>query len=347
MKKYFFLILFLLLAYFVLNTLYDAGSFKTIENHTDLKNISVFTGIAGPEDFDIDPDSGWLFISNTDRWNLAKGNKTTDGISLWKLNENTTPHMLTTTFHEEFHPHGISYLKKGSENYLFVINHHKTGSSVELFRFKNDTLFHLVTYENNSMCCPNDLVAVDTDKFYVSNDHGNKKGIMRKLEDYLRLPKSSVLYFNGEVFSKVIDHLNYANGLMVSPDGKTLYLTETTSGKISVFDRDINSGALKLRFEKHLKTGLDNITMDANGDLWVAAHPKLFDFVGHAKNAEHLSPSQVFKMRPIGKDNLSVTEVYLNNGEQLSGSSVALYYKGEVYIGVVFDNKLLKGDMLN
>ena len=344
MKKYIFLVVLIALVYLVVNTLYDAGSFKTIENHSDLKNISIYTGIAGPEDFDVDPDSGWLFISNTDRWNVAKGNKTNDGISLWKLNQEAAPYLLTTTFKGEFHPHGISYLKKGKTNYLFVINHNKNGSSVELFRFKNDTLFHLVTFKDELMCCPNDLVAVDVDKFYVSNDHANKKGFKRKMEDYLRQAKSYLLYFDGKSFSKVYDKLKYANGVMVSQDGKTLYLTETIGSKISVLDRDIKTGKLQLRFTKNLKTGLDNITMDANGDLWVAAHPKLFDFVGHVKDSEHLSPSQVLKISPNGTDDLEVSEVYLNDGSQISGSSVALHYKGKVYVGVVFESKLLIGE---
>lgn len=333
-----------ILVYFVLITLYDAGSFKTIENHSDLKNISIYKAIPGPEDFEMDVENGWMFISATDRRNLAKGKNTNDGIYLLDLKKDTVPYMLTTTYKGDFYPHGISFLKKENTDYLFVINHNKDGSSVELFRFKNDTLFHLVTYKDELMCCPNDLVAVDTDKFYVSNDHANKKGIMRTLEDYLRLPKSYLLYYNGKVFSKAYDGLNYANGVIVSPDGKTLYLTETISGEISVYNRDIITGDLLLRFNKDLKTGLDNITMDSNGDLWIAAHPKLFDFVGHIKSAENYSPSQVLKLSTNGDDDFLVTEVYLNDGEQLSGSSVALHYKGKVYVGVVFDSKLLIGD---
>ena len=344
MKKYIILIILLAFTYFVLITLYDAGSFKSIENHSDLTNISVYTGITGPEDFDIDAENGRMFISATDRRNLANGKQINDGIYLLDLKKDAVPYRLETTYTDDFHPHGISYFKKGNADYLFAINHKKEGSSVELFRYNNDTLFHLVTFKDELMCCPNDLVAVDTDKFYVSNDHANKKGIMRTFEDYLRLPKSYLLYFDGTAFSKVYDGLNYANGVIVSPNGKTLYLTETISGKISVLDRDIKTGGLQLRFSKSLKSGLDNITMDAKGDLWVAAHPKLFDFVGHIKDPNNYSSSQVFKLSPTGNDDFKVTEIYLNDGSQISGSSVVLHYKGKVYIGVVFDNRLLIGD---
>ena len=344
MKKYIVILVLLVLVYFVVNTMIQAGVFKTIENHSDLTNTKIYNNMAGPEDLDIDKENGLLFISQTDRWKLRNGEQTNDGIYLLNLNKDTVPYKLHTTFAGEFHPHGITFLKKDESNYLFVINHNQNGSSVELFRFSNDTLFHLVSFKDDMMCCPNDLVAVDIDQFYVTNDHGYKEGIMRTLEDYLRLPKSYLLYFDGQSFSKVYEGLNYANGVNVSPSGKNVYVTETTGRKISVLDRDISTGELKLRFTKDLETGLDNITIDSDGNLWIATHPKLFDFVGHSKDPDKKSPSQVLKLSPKGDDDFTVTEVYLDNGEELSGTSTALYYNDQVFIGVVFENNLLRGD---
>ena len=322
----------------------EAGVFKTIENHSDLKNTQIYDNMPGPEDLDIDEENGLLFISSTDRWKLRNGEQTNDGIYLLNLNKDTVPYQLHTTFTGEFHPHGISFLKKDGSDYLFVINHNQEGSSVELFRFSNDTLFHLVSFKADMMCCPNDLVAIDIDQFYVTNYHGYKDGMMRTLEDYLRLPKSYLLYFDGQRFSKVYEGLNYANGVNVSPNGKDVYVTETTGRKISVLERDLSTGKLQLRFTQDLKTGLDNITVDSDGNLWIAAHPKLFDFVGHSKDPEKISPSQVLKLSPNGENDFTVTEVYLNDGDELSGTSTALYYNNQVYVGVVFENKLLKGD---
>jgi len=120
-------------------------------------------------------------------------------------------------------------------------------------------------------------------------------------------------------------------------------VTETTGRRLSVLDRDITSGQLQLRFAKDLETGLDNITIDSEGNLWIASHPKLLDFVAHAKNTGELSPSQVLKLTAQGENDFEVTEVYLNAGEEISGSSTALHYDGKVYISVVFENKLLVG----
>jgi len=344
MKKYVLIFVLFALVYFVLDTLVDAGFFKTVEDHSELKNTQLYDNIPGPEDLDIDVENGLLFISSTDRWNYQNGEQTDDGIYLLNLAEDTIPYKLYSTYANDFHPHGISFFRQGGSDYLFVVNHNQYGSSVELFRFLNDTLFHLVSFENELMCCPNDIVAVDTDQFYVTNDHGYKDGIMKTLEDYLRLPKSYLLYFDGKTYLKVYEGLNYANGVNISPIGETVYLTETTGRKISVLDRNISTGELQLRFTKNLETGLDNITIDSDGNLWIAAHPKLFDFVGHSKDPEKKSPSQVLKLSPKGDNDFTVTEVYLKNGEELSGSSTALFYNNQVFIGVVYDNTLLRGD---
>mgnify|MGYP000167817978 CR=1 FL=1 len=78
----------------------------------------------------------------------------------------------------EFHPHGISLLRKDTTLYVFAVNHNNAGDFVESFMFNNGTLEHLVSYSSPAMCCPNDLIATDIDTFYVTNDHGTTKGFM-------------------------------------------------------------------------------------------------------------------------------------------------------------------------
>jgi len=341
MKKYIALIIFVAVTAFVVNTLNHAGSFKTLEPHSSLTDISIYTNMAGPEDMVINRASGLLFISSSDRWNTDPSQ---DGVYLLDLNIDSQPVKLATTYTGELHPHGMSFLSIDGRDYLFVVNHNQAGSYVELFEFKENMLFHLRSFENEEMCCPNDVVAVDLDSFYVSNDHGAKEGLARTLEDYLRLSNAYVLYFDGETYSKAYENLVYANGINISTDGKTLYVTETTGRRLSVLDRDMASGQLQLRFAKDLETGLDNITIDSAGNLWIAAHPKLLDFVAHAKNTGDLSPSQVLKLTPKGENDFKVTEVYLNAGEEISGSSTALFHDNKIYIGVVFENKLLVGN---
>jgi arylesterase/paraoxonase len=336
-----------LIIFMVLNILYQAGVFSTLKVHSELRNISLFYNVAGPEDLEIDKEKGYIFISSTDRWNHATDVSAVtvneDGVYLLEVGSEAEPFRLPTTYNGEFHPHGMSFFKKDGIDYLFVINHNSSGNFVELFEFANFELKHLKSFESTQMCCPNDLVAVDVDKFYVTNDHGVKQGLMRVLEDYLRIANSYVLFFDGEKYTKVYEDLNYANGINLSPDKNKIYLTETTGRKLSVLDRDTTTGKLTLDFDLNLSTGLDNITVDEKGNLWIASHPKLLDFIAHSKNNGKVSPSQVLKLTPIGDTGFEVEEVYLNNGAEISASSTALYYQGEVFIGAVFENKILRG----
>ena len=328
--------------YLILNTLNVAGSFKSIEPLEKGTTAIIYTGVPGPEDMDIDAASGQLFISSTDRWKVLRGLPSDDGIYILALDSTQQPRKLKTTYSGEFHPHGISLIHSSQGTQLYVVNHNPSGNFVEIFNFKNDTLFHLRSIADPSMCCPNDVVAVAPNKFYVTNDHGTPKGFKRTLEDYLQLPFGSLLYYNGTAFTTACSGLRYANGVNVSNDGAKLYVSTTTGRNLLTFDRDAPTGKITMTNKMSLKTGLDNIDVDADGNLWIAAHPKLFAFVGHAKDSSKLSPSQVLKLEPQKDGSYKTEELLMDDGSQLSGSSIAVRYRDELFVGGVFQRKILR-----
>jgi arylesterase/paraoxonase len=123
-------------------------------------------------------------------------------------------------------------------------------------------------------------------------------------------------------------------------------VTHTTGRELLTFSRNKETGELKLLNKLNLQSGLDNIHVDDEDNLWIASHPKMLKFIGHAKDSINKSPSQVFKLTPAtGGTNYTVEEAYLNEGEQLSGSSVAVDYKSDLFVGVVFDNKVLRATL--
>lgn len=341
-KKWILLAVAAILIFLVIKTLYVAGSFKTIHPHMAGSLLDEFQGIPGPEDMDLDDSTGLLFISSSDRWKIQSGLPSEDGIYLLHPDSAGQPRKLATTFTGDFHPHGISFLRANGQSFLFVVNHNAAGNYIEVFGYKSDTLFHQSSIKGNSMCCPNDVVAVAPDQFYVTNDHGYKGGIMRFLEEYLQLPFSSLLYYDGAAFSTVFDGLLYANGVNVSNDKTKLYLATTTGRTLFTFNRNTTSGQLSLAGKLNLKTGIDNIDVDAEGNLWIAGHPKLLAFVGHAKDSAKLSPSQVLKLTPAANDTYQVEEVMMDDGKLLSASSIALQYKNGLVVGGVFQPRILR-----
>ncbi len=319
----------------------DAGQFKTITPHF-AGQCQVIKGVTGAEDISFLPNGKYAIISGYDRRSNQSDNSAESGIYLYNLdNKNLTKISPdSNTENKQFKPHGISLYHFNGRTRLFVINHANQQHVVDIFDLIDNKLHLYKTIEGPELISPNDLVAVGPEQFYASNDHHYKKGFKRTLEDYLRLPLSNVVFFDGEKFSEAVGDIQYANGINVSHDGQLLYLNSITSGDVHIYNRNLENNALNLQQIIHTGTGVDNIELDEKGNLWIGAHPQLLKFVGHAKDKNKLAPSQVIKISPVG-DRYKTEEVYLNLGEQLSASSVAAVSGKRMLIGAVFDDHFL------
>ncbi|MBW1779666.1 MAG: strictosidine synthase family protein [Deltaproteobacteria bacterium] len=337
------LILLIIIGGFILKTLRDAGEFKTIvPNKMDA--CHVITGVQSSEDITIHPQTGMAFISSDDRRPSFDGMRGKQGAVFgFDLSaKDPTLVNLTRDLALEFHPHGIGLLVgKGGVDSLFVVNHRSDGHFVEIFDIADGKLIHRTSVSGELMHSPNDVIPVGPNAFYVTNDHGNTTRFGRTLEDYLQLARSYVLYYDGDRFRKVAGELAYANGINISHDGKTVYVAATVGGNIYLYHRDAESGSLTLRQVIDLGTGVDNIELDSRGDLWVGAHPRLLTFVQYAKDPNTRSPSQVLLIRLGEAGQHRVEEIYVDEGEPLSGSSVAACFNNTLLVGSVFDDRFL------
>ena len=196
--------------FFVLQTLYRAGQFRQVNNDLKGSVLKTYTSMPGPEDMQADHWTGKLYISSCER---RTNNKTDNGIYLLDITSAREPVKMQTTLDGEFNPHGLSLFRKDSLLYLFVINHTEKGDKVERFKVTGEILEHENSLSSELMCCPNDLVAISPDKFYVTNDHGSKSGFSRLMEDYLRIPRASILYYDGLDFEVVESMAGYRDAL--------------------------------------------------------------------------------------------------------------------------------------
>lgn len=324
----------LLFAAFLIKTYRDAGQFKNIEPHFSGTKTFI-PGIIGAEDITIDFKNQIAFISADDRFATLHGSAGEGGIYALTLDQ---PASKPVMFISNIHPHGISFYPSPQGYYLYAVNHDKGKHSIHLYH----GLDFVHSYEDSVfIISPNDVVAVDENRFYFTNDHGSHSNIGKKLEDYLQLKKSNVIYFDGEKYSVAADGIAYANGINISRDGKEVYVASTIAGSVQVYNRDVASGRLTLKDEIFLKTGTDNIELDEQGNLWVACHPQLLTFVQHANDTSKLSPSQVFKLTKHAQGKFEAEEVFLSKGDDLSGSSVAAVAGNTMLIGSVLDEGIL------
>ncbi len=343
------LLLLLFLGIYVTNTLYQSGYFKTIKNHFE-GNTQLIKGLVGTEDITIDQNTGFAFLSSDDRWAFRLRKETPKG-AIYGLNlTDSVPKLLNLTANfpiEDFHPHGISlYSSPSGSKTLFVINHRKSGNYVEIFNYKNDSLIHQESITNKLLVSPNDIVGVGERIFYFTNDHDEKFSAWRNIKDILKVGMGNVCYFDGLNMSKTtIENIKYANGINVSLDGKTLFLASTSSNKVLVYERNVSTGELVKFDEIDTKTGVDNIELGTEGNLYIGCHPQALKFLVHAKDSKSISPSEIIKIKYRGKGDYDQKSIYINDGSEISASSVGAVYKGKLLIGPVFQEGIVLGKM--
>ena len=328
--------------YFGFDTLLQAGFFKSITNQFNGSEIGRYAGIAGPEDLEWDRANNVIYISSTDRRALRTGGQAESGIYFLRTDSpEAEPVLMKTDLQGEFYPHGISFFRQNEKSYLYVVNHPTSNSTVELFEIIGPFLSHKETYKGSLLSSPNDVAGDEIGKFYVTNDHGNTSERGKMIEDYLRMPYSYLLYYDGTQFKKAHKGMVYANGVQLSNDGTKIFTSHTIGHEVFVLDRKKANGMLILKHTIDFGTGLDNIDVDENDVVWVAAHPKLLDFVSHAKDETSWSPSQFFRMDLVDKK-YKIKKIYENDGSQISGSSVVVVKNDTAFVGTVFDKMILK-----
>jgi arylesterase / paraoxonase len=304
-------------------------------------------GVVGAEDIAVDREDKLLFVSASDRRATAAKPSTTDGIYTLSLASPGAGFVKLAGAPRTFHPHGIGLFRAADGSLtLMAVNHVSlTQHAVDIFAVKiangRAAMSQTGDIQSDKLNSPNDVLAVGPEQFYVTNDHGSRSDLGKTLENYLLLPRANVLYFDGTVFREVASGLVFANGIAASPDGAHVYVSESTARRVETFGRDAFTGALSLQNTVDMPSGPDNIDVDPQGTLWVAAHPKLFALLAYGADPTKPSPSQVFELPVAGGVPGPVQPVYANAGAEIGASSVGVAVGHDLFIGSIFDPKIL------
>lgn len=320
----------------VVSTVVAAGAFRSISTHglTDCRRLE----LTGSEDVVLDAATGRVFISSQDFRHL---DSSPGDIFLYDPSTGAVPLRLPRTGPAVFHPHGMALFRDASGATLFVVNH-PTPTSGQVERFEVRDGPSLVHLESVTLPFPslNEVAAVGPRQFYVTIDAGTKGGTVgRVAETFLRLPLAGVGYFDGRDARWVVEGLRYANGLAV--DGDLVFVSETTGRALHSYRRSAD-GALTRLASASDASGLDNLSFDETGDVWVGAHPNMLAFLSHAKDPANRSPSQVLRARVDRSTGaLTLVDAAMDDGVLVSGSSVAQpIANGRIVIGSVFEHAL-------
>lgn len=321
------------------------GLFKTLKPYF-AGTCTTVPLAASAEDIRIDHDRGVAYLSYLDRRAVAEGKARTGTVALLDLNvADPRPRPALATEPAGFRPHGLSlYVPEQGPRRLFVISHPDGGAhAVEIFEESATGAFAPVeTIRDPLLVSPNAIVAVGPREFYVANDSGASNRFERLQERLFRRGLSTVTHFDAKRMRVVAEGLQSAGGIAVSNHGLWVYVSETDGNRLRIFDRDSATGALEPRNIVELGSAPDNLNIDTDGTLWIAAHPRLLALRRHRRDATKPAPTAVYRLRTsvVEKED-RVTIPYLDRGNGISAGSVVAVHDRRMLIGSLTEHKAL------
>ena len=339
-KKRIFIATAILLLLFVANIFISTGFFRPIENKFDGELIQKIN-IEGAEDITISKKDSFAIMSSTIRNKIPSTIQESGGLYFIDLKADSyNPILLTQGFKKPFAPHGISIFQKENLTTIAAINHTDKGEFIEIFTLVDKQLTHQKTLKNEQIFSPNDIVLLDENRFYFTNDHKYKNGIQRLSEDYLGLSISNVIYFDGKNYTEVASGIAYANGINLDAKRNLVFVASPRKFLIKVYQKN-EDNTLTFIEDIDCKTGVDNIEFDENNDLWIGAHPNLLHFASYAKGDKKTSPSEIIKIKYTKKNDYKIEQIYMDDGSKMSASTVAAPLGNIILAGSVMDSHFI------
>lgn len=321
----------------------------------------------GVEDIAPDHGRGVLYLSADDRRGALAGESVQGKILVVTPPVSIPDPLLILDEVDEpislgFHPHGIDFIEERGRGYLWVVNHRRgirgTGligldegpnQSIELYEVDSldrpTTLRRKKVFSHSTLTSPNDIVALSTSEFYVSIDHASTGGLGKLFEVISRRSWGGVLHYRDGQWEQVNQSTSFANGIELSADHKFLFLASANGDGLQVFKRS-PSGSLAWLAGYPLSRSIDNLIWDAENDrLWMASHPRPFRFLLHAVTPYFASPSEGISAAfdPVTGE-LTEWRTEVGEGLPISGSSVIVPLKDQIWVGSVFEEFILRCD---
>ncbi len=332
-------------AVFFARTVWDSAGENRVVVSQFSGVCSKLIGFPGAEDIILDTEQHTAYAVGGDRRSFRSGGP--GRAKIWAIPfdnpEAATRADLSPPNPETFRSFGMDlHIDDTGVRRLLVANR-GSRHSVEIFREdKNGTLVHERSLVAPLLKNPNDLVAIGPDAALVTLDKEADAGTLKELLDgAMRRRTGKVLYIDANESRLVADNLMMANGITLSADGDKLYVGELVGQSIAIFDRDMETNTLAFNRAVAVGTGVDNLSLGADGKVYAAGHPKLLSLaIGYQNSEDQLSPSEVVAIDPLTD---SVERIYINDGSEHAGSSVAVVDSatGRMLIGSAFGPHIL------
>lgn len=171
-----------------------------------------------------------------------------------------------TTFAELEHgPMGIGFLGDGSALIVSMEDH-------RLLRYAGGAPTTYADLADIVRGRPNDLVVDGRGRVFVSDTGGDRQPDGTIFANPVRRSTIAVV-MPGEAPRVVATELDLSNGMVVTPDGRTLIVSETLGERVTAFTITDDGSLVDQRVFASLPGEVPNgLCLDAEGAVWVASH---------------------------------------------------------------------------
>ncbi len=319
-----------------------------IPREKHLTNVIIWKGIPGPEDMEVSYGQGLIFISSVERRGDSPKTGALYYIDLRLPLAQQAPVRLDIDYPRMFHPHGMSLREMGDQLEIYVISHREDGRErIEIFQARRIKDRVEVFYKDGitfkGPYNPNDLRVLPDGRFLLSHD--SKKGRNEYFDIMINARKAPLSYFDGLHFIHLRHRTVMGNGIVSTTEGSRtiIYRADTIQKFVDKLELYSDVSGPALRFIKRIKlpSSPDNLSLDPQGNIYVACHYSFGKFIRHIKDPAQDAPSQVFKIDTNDK----VSLVYADDGSEYDAASVAVPVGKYLYLGQIFDDRILVGEM--
>ncbi len=320
-------------------------------------NVEILCGTNAPEDLELTPDGKYLIVSQFARIpDSGKG----AGLALFNLATKAFSKMPIQVAPDKswgdancpgpvgdlLEPHGISLTRRTNGTMeLYAINHNAR-DSMEMFELKPlgqgwELIWHGCEVTSKEF---NDVAALPDGGFIASHPTSLMTDPHDEALRYSGKPIGTVVHWTQAHGERELPNtrVGYPNGVVVSADGRTMYLDAWTAREIHKYDLQTEKDVqvIKVPFMP------DNLSWI--GQSWAGAHRMLATGVMNV-NGECPSGSgklcvQQFGVAEIDPATMKLSIVYQSSGGDplIAGASEALQVKDALYIGAYKGDRLVK-----